>query len=405
MVTIIRYLCAILIGFSLGITVTHSSQDSKFTDDEAPFSILNDVLNSVSQFYVDDVDIAQLEMAAVEGILTSLDPYSDYLNKDDLAVFYDNSKGQYFGYGIEVSIKNDLLTIITPLANSPAAAAGIQAGDVIKKINNNPVTLAEVDKLLLSIKQSSNDGLPIELEIYRDNQSLLKRLLPANIMVASVTSTTVTEDTQLIKLHNFNEDTSQQFEAALEQLPITNKNIILDLRNNPGGLLREAISIADMFITEGTIVKTSGRFKYANREYIAQKNKVQHQQQLIVLINKGSASAAEVLAAALQENGRAKLIGQTSFGKGTVQSVLPSQPAGTALKLTTARYYTPNKNDIHDVGITPDIIVDPASKMENRSLATKITDPVIDMMLIEDKSLFKALEILNQQSNLIAVNN
>ncbi|MBL4815922.1 MAG: S41 family peptidase [Shewanella sp.] len=379
----IRYLCSILVGVGLGISVTLSGQENaEQYHHNLNYPLLLDVIDTVETYYVTEMSQDELIAAAIEGIFAKLDPYSNFLDKQEFSNIRNANKGEYFGFGIEIAAEDGKITIITPFAGSPAERAGIKAGDRIVKLNNNNVDYSKLDDLLKEIKKHSQNNQSIVLALTHSNMDTVYEvtLVPNLISVQSVTAELLDGNIGFIKLASFQDNSTEEMvkQLALWQ-PLKLKGLILDLRNNPGGLLDQAIKIADIFLEKGRIVSTEGRFFDANSDYYASPQTMLNDVPMLVLINKGSASASEVLAAALQDNKRAKLIGETSFGKGTVQSLIPTLMEGNAIKLTIAKYTTPNGRDINSKGIEPDI------KLQLDTVTNEQTVPIIDETNVHDK--------------------
>ncbi|WP_394230650.1 S41 family peptidase [Shewanella colwelliana] len=359
MSNIIRYLTCIALGLTLGLSITLSGQENaERFESKLSYPLLIDVINTVETYYVDKITQEELIEAAIDGIFAKLDPYSNFLDKDAFTDIRDANAGEYFGFGIEIATDQDYVTIISPFPHSPAANAGILPGDKIVKVNNESVSANHLDNVLKEIKFHSQNNLAINLSLTHHNSDAVfdVTLKPSVIDVNSVRAELLGDGIGYIKLSSFQEDSNEDLIHQLTQWQGQPMNgLILDLRNNPGGLLDQAIKIADLFLAKGRIVSTRGRFFDANSDYFASPQTLFSKLPLLVLINKGSASASEVLAAALQENGRATVIGEQSFGKGTVQSLIPTLMDGNAIKLTIAHYTTPKGRDIHSIGIEPDI--------------------------------------------------
>ncbi|MEC4726341.1 S41 family peptidase [Shewanella sp. D64] len=381
---LIRYLSFTLLGLALGLSVTLSSQENAPPfNSRLNYPLLLDIIDTVETYYVTEFTQDELIAAAIEGIFAKLDPYSNFLDQQAFFDIRDANKGEYFGFGVEIATQDDKITIITPFADSPADHAGIKPGDQILKLNNKAVDPRKLDQLLKEIKHHSQNNLSIVLTLSHANMNseFKVTLIPSVISIQSVSAKILDDEIGYIKLSSFQDDSTKEIIKQLtqwKQKKLT--GIILDLRNNPGGLLDQAIKIADIFLAKGRIVSTEGRFFDANSEYYASPQTMLSHVPMTILINRGSASASEVLAAALQENNRAKIIGETSFGKGTVQSLIPTLIEGNAIKLTIARYTTPNGRDINSKGIEPDIKLDLDTVTNDKSML------IIDELAIQGKS-------------------
>ncbi|MCB1708894.1 MAG: S41 family peptidase, partial [Halioglobus sp.] len=295
------------------------------------------------------------------GMLMGLDPHSVYMNKDDFSALQEGTSGEFSGLGLEVGIQDGYITIISPIDGSPAAAANLQSGDVILKLDNAPVqgmTLNEAIELMRGPK-----GSEIELTIGRagESQPFSVTLVRDTIKVASVRGRWLEPGYGYIRIAQFQLDTGEDVEKALDKLLKEGKlkGLILDLRNNPGGVLSASVNVAGLFLNGGPVVYTEGRLPNSDMHFNAQPGDITDGTPIVVLINAGSASASEIVAGALQDRGRAVVMGSTSFGKGSVQTILPLSES-RAIKLTTARYFTPNGRSIQAEGIVPDILVERA---------------------------------------------
>jgi carboxyl-terminal processing protease len=297
--------------------------------------------------------------SAIDGLLQSLDPYSAYMSPEIFNEMQTETSGEFGGLGIEVSMESGLVKVISPIDDTPASKAGIKAGDYIVKIENIQVqgkTLSEAVELMRGPVGSS-----IELTIRRRGvkKALKFKITREIIEIQSVKSDLLEENIGYIRLTSFNENSSEQIEDKIKNIE-KNENVkayILDLRNNPGGLLSQAIRISDFFLDNGEIVSTKSRHLSENRKWFAKKGDLTNGKTLVVLINYGSASASEIVAGALKDNKRAIILGENSFGKGSVQSIIPLKNKG-AIRLTVAKYYLPSGKSISEVGVSPDIEVD-----------------------------------------------
>ena len=324
--------------------------------------LFGEVLDKINKEYVEEVDQSDTMDAAINGVLQSLDPYSSYMSPKNLEEMQTETKGEFGGLGIEVGMEAGVVKVISPLDNSPAEREGVKAGDYIVKINDTQVqgkTLSEAVELM-----RGPVGSTLEITVRRVGlrKSLVFNITREIIQVASVKSEVLDEKIGYIRLTSFNENSDDQIKKKIREFK-KNKKIegyILDLRNNPGGLLGQAIKISDFFLDDGEIVSTKGRKKNENQKWFAREGDIINGKALIVLINKGSASASEIVAGALKDHKRAVLVGEKSYGKGSVQSIIPLKNRG-AIRLTISKYYLPSGKSISEVGVTPDITVEEES--------------------------------------------
>ena len=321
--------------------------------------LLGEVLETVQDEYVDEIDQAEVMDAAINGILQSLDPYSAYMNPEIFEEMRTETSGEFGGLGIEVSMEGGVVKVISPIDDTPAARVGVKAGDYIVRINGEQVqgkTLMEAVNLM-----RGPVGSPIEITIRRKGLKKAKifTITREIIEIKSVISKLIDNEIGYLRLRAFNENSSNQLKGEISKLEKNNKLVgyILDLRNNPGGLLSQAVRISDFFLDDGEIVSTRGRKSRENRKFFAKKGDRIKGKPLIVLINNGSASAAEIVAGALQDQKRAVLLGEATYGKGSVQSIIPLRNKG-AIRLTISKYYLPSGKSISEVGVTPDIRVE-----------------------------------------------
>ncbi|WP_426690354.1 S41 family peptidase [Rhodanobacter ginsengiterrae] len=323
-------------------------------DDIRNFSRVYEV---VRQAYVEKVDDKTLMKAAITGMLAGLDPHSEYLDRDGLTQLNEDTTGEYSGLGIEVLQVDGGLRIVSPIDDTPAARAGIKAGDNIVKINGTLIDAQNVDDMFRQLR--GKPGSKIELTIAHPNSDKLVdlHLVRENISVSSIKVRELEPGYAYVRISQFQQDTAGDLQHKLAELIGKNgppRGAVLDLRNNPGGLLTAAVGVSDDFLDAGTIVTTRGRLQDANMSFKAHPGDQLNGAPLIVLTNNGTASAAEIVSGALKDNHRALIMGQRTFGKGVVQTVLPLD-ADHAVKITTARYYTPNGTSIQAEGIKPDI--------------------------------------------------
>lgn len=321
--------------------------------------IFTEVLRQIEKNYVEPQDPQKLIYGAIKGMVQGLDPHSSFLTKEEHQELLIETKGSFTGVGIEITLKDNVLTVVSPIEGTPAYEAGIKAGDQIIKIDDKPtndMTLTDAvknirgpkgSKVKLTIRREGTEK-PLEFSITRD-------VIP----LRSVRTYQLTPDVSYVRISSFQSKTDKDLASAVEKIEKGRdlKGLILDIRNNPGGLLSQAIKVSDFFLDSGVIVSTKGRDESQNMEVSANKNETPRNYPIIVLVNGGSASAAEIVAGALQDNKRALILGTKTFGKGSVQTILPLSD-GSGLRLTTAKYYTPSGRSIQLSGIAPDIVVE-----------------------------------------------
>ena len=320
--------------------------------------LFGEVLNKINKEYVEEIDQSEAMDAAINGVLQSLDPYSAYMSPESFENMQTETSGEFGGLGIEVSMEAGVVKVISPLDDSPAYEAGVKAGDYIVKINNIQVqgkTLNEAVEIM-----RGPVGSDIEITVRRKGvkKALVFNITRKIIKVRSVKSKIIDNNIGYIRLTAFNENSSNQIKKKIKEFN-KNENIekfILDLRNNPGGLLSQAIKITDFFLSSGEIVSTKSRQENENRKWFAQAGDILNGETLVVLINNGSASASEIVAGALKDHKRAILVGENSYGKGSVQSIIPLRNKG-AIRLTISKYYLPSGESISEVGVSPDIVI------------------------------------------------
>lgn len=318
------------------------------------------VYDHVRNGYVDEIDDAKLLEYAIKGMIAELDPHSAYLDKEAFADLQASTSGEFGGIGLEVSLEEGFVKVVTPIDDSPSAKAGIMSGDIVVRIDDNPVKGMDLNKAINLMRGPKNT--PIKITVMREgvDQPLEFDLMRDIIKVPSVRTRTLEQDFFYVRIAQFQLDTgketAQKLREQLKKNPDT-KGIILDLRNNPGGVLQSSVEVVDAFLDSGQVVYTQGRMDNANISYNAEAGDITGGLPLVVLINDGSASASEIVAGALQDHKRAVIMGTRSFGKGSVQSVIPISN-DRAVKLTTALYYTPNGRSIQAQGIEPDVNVE-----------------------------------------------
>jgi carboxyl-terminal processing protease len=347
-----------LIVIFLFLQVSNSYSKNELYD---KIDLFGEVLEKIKRDYVDEVDQSEIMDSAINGVLQSLDPYSAYMSPELFEEMQTDTRGEFGGLGIEIGMESGLVKVIAPIDDTPAANAGIKAGDYIVKIGEDQVqgkSLMEAVKLM-----RGPVGTSIELTIRRKNikKSLKFKITRKIIEVKSVKSEILGDNKNLgyIRLKSFNENSDKQFLNILKKFEMNSKitGYILDLRNNPGGLLTQAINITDFFLDDGEIVSTKGRKESETRKFFAKKGDEIGGKPLIVLINNGSASASEIFAGALKDHKRGIILGENSYGKGSVQSIVPLKNGG-GIRLTISKYYLPSGDSISEVGVTPDILVE-----------------------------------------------
>jgi carboxyl-terminal processing protease len=333
-------------------------------EDEANYKGLSNftrVLDLIERNYVDNVDAQKLTTSAIEGMMKTLDPYSAYLSPERYRELEIGTSGEFGGVGMEVTVENGMLTVITPIEDTPAAKAGIKPGDQIIAIDGKPTQGMIADEAVKILRGPKGSPVKITVKEKGSETSRDVTLIREIIHVKSVESKLLDNSVGYVKLAQFQEKTSDELAKAIEKMESKNKGIlkglILDLRNNPGGLLTEAVEVADQFVNEGLIVRVKGRVEDQSTEYYATKKENFHNYPLVVLVNKGSASASEVVAEALQDDKRAVILGTKTFGKGSVQTIIRLED-GSGLKLTTAKFYAPSGRSISQIGVTPDVVVE-----------------------------------------------
>ena len=320
--------------------------------------LFGEVLEKINKEYVEETDQSKGMDAAINGLLQSLDPYSSYMSPEIFKEMQTETSGEFGGLGIEVSMEAGVVKVITPIDDTPASKAGIKAGDYIVKINNIQVQGKSLSEAVDLMRGPVDSGIELTVRRRGVKKALTFNIIRKIIEVQSVKSDLLENNIGYIRLTSFNDNSSEQIKKKIKKLN-RNKNLnayILDLRNNPGGLLSQAIKISDFFLENGEIVSTKSRKKSENRKWFAKKGDITEGKTLLVLINYGSASASEIVAGALKDHKRAIILGESSYGKGSVQSIIPLKNKG-AIRLTIAKYYLPSGKSISEVGVKPDIEV------------------------------------------------
>ena len=349
--------------FLILILFFHFSNTSVFSKNNLyeKIDLFGEVLENIQKDYVDDVDQSDMMDSAINGVLQSLDPYSAYMSPELFKEMQTDTKGEFGGLGIEIGMESGVVKVISPIDDTPAAKAGIKAGDYIVKIGNEQV---QGKSLLEAVKLMRGPvGTSIELTVRRKKvkKPLEFKIERKIIEVQSVSSKIIGEEKNLgyIRLKSFNENSDKQFLKSVKEFEKKSKikGYVFDLRNNPGGLLTQAINITDFFLEDGEIVSTKGRKVSETRKFFARKGDEIKGKPIVVLINNGSASASEIFAGALKDHKRAIILGENSYGKGSVQSIIPLRNGG-GIRLTISKYYLPSGKSISEVGVTPDIVIE-----------------------------------------------
>lgn len=386
----VRGLLAVGIGTLLGLSLSLGSAVLAERDARESANLpweqarlLAEVLERVKRDYVDDVDDERLIEAAIRGMVADLDPHSSYLDPEEYEEIRISTSGNYSGVGLEVSISGGKVVVVTPMDGSPAQRAGLANGDVLISIDGMPVDSADLDDTVLRLRGDA--GTRVSLAVLRDDPEapMTFDMMREQIQVPSAVSRVMAPRVGYVKLTHFSENTGADLRKAVksltEQADGRLDGLVLDLRNNPGGVLDAAVEVADAFLDSGLIVSAEGRISDARFRLEAGSGDILAGAPMVVVVNRGSASASEIVAGALQDNGRATVVGTATFGKGSVQTVMPLSQ-GRAIKLTTSRYYTPSGRSIHERGIKPDVDV---------PVAAGTTDA--------DAQLAKAVELLKTQ--------
>ena len=345
--------------------------------------MLAEVMARVKRDYVEPIDDAVLLESAIRGMVADLDPHSEYLDADEYRDIRISTTGSYTGIGIEISEVDGIVRVVTPIAGSPAARSGLRSGDEIVAVNGVAIQAGNVRDTIGQMRGRA--GSEVSITVLRDGQPIEHRMRREIVRVASVHHQLLGPSFGYIRLSQFSEATARELGRAVDTLQDENggalAGLILDLRNNPGGVLDSAVDVSDLFLDSGVIVSAEGRTVDARFTRSAHRGDILDGGELVILVNEGSASASEIVAGALQDHGRAVVIGTSTFGKGLVQTVMPLS-RGRAIKLTTSRYYTPSGDSIHETGITPDVYVEGTPGYPDLSLSGQV-DRENDAQLLE----------------------
>ena len=321
--------------------------------------LFGEVLEKINKEYVDEINQSESMDSAINGLLQSLDPYSAYMSPEIFNEMQTETSGEFGGLGIEVSMESGVVKVISPIDDTPASRAGIKAGDYIVKINDVQVQGKSLSEAVDLMRGPVGSGIELTIRRRGERKALIFNVVREIIQIQSVKADILEKSIGYLRLTSFNENSGKQIEREIKKLEKNKdvKSYILDLRNNPGGLLSQAIKISDFFLDNGEIVSTKSRKPSENRKWFVKKGDLTNGKVLIVLINYGSASASEIVAGALKDHKRAILLGENSYGKGSVQSIIPLKNDG-AIRLTVAKYYLPSGKSISEVGVSPDIEID-----------------------------------------------
>jgi carboxyl-terminal processing protease len=412
---------ALVIGIAVGLTTgVQANNETSLPIDQV--RLMSQVLERIKQSYVEEVTDEELLEAAIEGMLTGLDPHSDYLTPEDFEDLRESTSGEFGGLGIEITLdETGFVRVVSPIDDTPAYQAGMQSGDLITQIDDSPVkgmTISDAVNLM-----RGEPGTDIELTVLREGETgpLTLNITRDIIKITSIRHRMLEPDFGYIRISAFQERTGDDFKNAIKELNAETENglkgLVLDLRNNPGGVLQASVAVVDALIDEGLIVYTEGRISNSDSRFVAHSDDPSNGVNLVVLINGGSASASEIVAGAIQDHKRGLILGTRSFGKGSVQTILPLNQ-DHALKLTTARYFTPSGRSIQAQGIEPDIIVkqgsltqsenslffkeadlagaleNPNGDAEENEVNTEETEEVEAQLAEEDYQLYQALTVL-----------
>ena len=383
-----RAILVLVIGTVMGLSLSFGggflARQQPAEEDRAwdKAQLLAEVMERVKQDYLEPVDDSALLEAAIRGMVSDLDPHSQYLDADEYRDIRISTTGSYTGVGLEVTELNGLVRIVTPMAGSPAARSGLRSGDQIIAVDGTAVEAHNLQEVIGRMRGKA--GSKISITVARDDDAIIYEMRREVIRVASVYHQTLSPSYGYVRVNQFSDTTARELSRAIDDLQDRTggmlEGLVLDLRNNPGGVLDAAVDVSDLFLDAGIIVTAEGRTADSRFTRSAHRGDVLDGADMIVLVNEGSASASEIVAGALQDHGRAAVLGTATFGKGLVQTVMPLS-RGRAIKLTTSRYFTPSGDSIHETGITPDIFVEDTPGFPDLSLAGTI-DRELDAQLV-----------------------
>lgn len=400
-----RAILVIVVGTVLGLSLSFSgglmsNRQMPETDDLAleQARLIAEVMQRVKRDYVEPIDDGVLLNSAIRGMVGDLDPHSQFLDADEYRDIRISTTGSYTGIGVEVNEKDSIITVITPMAGSPAARSGMRSGDQIVAVDGDAV---EPERLHETIRRMrGRAGSKISVTVLRDEETILHEMRREVIRVASVHYELLRPSFGYVRVNQFSETTARELSRAIDSMQDDNDGmldgLVLDLRNNPGGVLDAAVDVSDLFLDSGVIVSAEGRTAEARFRRSAHRGDVLDGAEIIVLVNQGSASASEIVAGALQDHGRALVVGMETFGKGLVQTVMPLSK-GRAIKLTTSRYFTPSGGSIHETGITPDVFVEDTPGFPDLSLSGSV-NRVADTQLIEAVERLQRQQVMHSKA-------
>jgi carboxyl-terminal processing protease len=386
----IRAILVIVIGVVMGLSLSIGggllSNEPRPTNEELAWEqaqLFAEVLERVKRDYVEPIDDAALLESAIRGMVSDLDPHSEYLDAGEYRDIRNSTTGSYTGIGIEVAEIDSAIRVISPMAGSPAARAGIRSGDELVAVDGLFLEEVRLQETMGMLRGQA--GTKVTLSVLRDDKVIDHEMRRQVIRVASVHKEFLSPSYGYVRVNQFSDNTARELSAAVDDLQEANAGmldgLVLDLRNNPGGVLDSAVDVSDLFLNSGVIVSAEGRTVEARFTRSAHRGDILDGAPMAVLVNSGSASASEIVAGALQDHNRATIVGSPTFGKGLVQTVMPLSK-GRAIKLTTSRYFTPSGDSIHDVGVTPDVLIEGGPGFPDLSLSG-ILDREADVQLIE----------------------